>query len=236
MLAKRWHLTNKQHTIMSYHYEERPSALTVSRSTRKQFINPLTPNNVQHASTDYRHFSTALLGIFFPFSVSVSTNKTKSCNLNLGGGGLQTAPDILIPMPKYYTSACSHLPTIYGGPLHLQIPDMSYTYYVSPVTIQLSLSCIPLYHGLATLYVTSTTTQPTLLRHTQNTQPYSPTLAHAMYLIASQFTVRNDVTDSHLLSVTFVWHSSVCIPLTSCKSMKGDSLSTHIIKLGTYFF
>lgn len=80
--------------------------------------------------------------------------------------------------------------------------------------------------------------QPHSLRYydTQNTLPYSLTLAHAMYLIASQFTVRNDVTDSHLLSVTFVWHSSVCIPLTSCKSMTGDSLSTRIIKPGTYFF
>ena len=80
------------------------------------------------------------------------------------------------------------------------------------------------------------TTEHTLLRHTQNTQPHSPALAHAMYLIASQFTVRNDVTDSHLLSVTFVWHISVCIPLTSCKSMKGDSLPTHIITQSTYFF
>ena len=66
--------------------------------------------------------------------------------------------------------------------------------------------------------------------------PTPKTLVHATYLIASQFTVRNDVTQSHLLSVTFVWHSSVCIPPTSCKSMTGDSPSTRTITQCTYFF
>jgi hypothetical protein len=62
-----------------------------------------------------------------------------------------------------------------------------------------------------------------------------PTLAYAMHhLTAPQYTVRNDVTVSHVLSVTFVWPSSVFIPLSNRRSAMGNSLSMHIIIQGVY--